>query len=197
MRAQQGVAAIEAALVLPIMVFFIVGIVELYQYYRADAIMTRASFSVADGLAMQPDLHAGGPCNLTDHVCTYGAIMPELMRPVDYAQGGTLQIRLFTTQEKTTGSGKNITSQTVWKTSPEWGRTCNGAGTCSSFTGAYQGTDMPAPNKDDTILVVEVIQEYEPFMISSRFWQALGGKKTLKSTSFYRPRFDDLKTLQN
>ncbi|MFA7439224.1 TadE/TadG family type IV pilus assembly protein [Castellaniella sp.] len=195
-RAQQGVAAIEAALVLPLMLFFIVGIVELYQYYRADAIMTRAAFSVADGLAMQPELYGAGPCNLTDHVCTYGAIMPELMRPVDYADGGQLRIRLFATQEQTTGSGKNKQTKTVWNTSPAWGRSCNGAGTCTSFTAAYQGDGMPAPNKDDTILVVEVIQAYEPFVISSRFWEALGGRRTLTAISFYRPRFDDLKNLQ-
>ena len=196
LRADQGVAGVEAAIVLPLMVFFVMGVVELYQYFRTDALMTRAAFSVADGVSMQQDLFDGGPCNLSDHVCTYGALMPDLMRPVDYRHGGSLQIRLLKTEEVTTGSGQNQQTKTVWKTVPEWGKRCDGSGVCQNFNQAYRGNEVPAPNRNDTIVIVEVFQTFEPFVISARYWSALGGPTTLRAASFYRPRFDDLNALQ-
>lgn len=195
-RADHGIAAVEAAIVLPLMVFFAMGVVELYQYFRTDALMTRAAFSVADGVSMQQDLFDGGPCNLSDHVCTYGALMPDLMRPVDYQNGGGLQIRLLKTENITTGSGQNKQTKTVWKTMPEWGKRCDGSGACVNFKQEYTGAETPAPNDNDTIVIVEVFQTFEPFVISSRYWQALGGPRTLRAASFYRPRFDDLNALQ-
>lgn len=195
-RSERGVAAIEAAIVLPVMVFFAMGVVELYQYFRANAIMTRAAFSVADGLSMQQELYDGGPCDLTDHVCTYGALMPDLMRPVAYQEGGRLRIRLIATETQTTGSGGNRQTKTVWKSTPEWGKSCDGSGACQDFIQKYEGNEIPAPAQNDTVVVVEVYQTYEPFIISSNFWQSLGGPRTLRAASFYRPRFDDLKALQ-
>lgn len=196
LAADRGVAAIEAAIVLPLMIFFAMGVVELYQYFRTDAIMTRAAFSVADGISMQQDLYDGGPCDLSDHVCTYGALMPDLMRPVDYKHGGSLQIRLIKTQVITTGSGSNKKTETVWKTTPEWGKRCDGTGACQDYSQEYTGNEIPAPNKNDTIVIVEVFQDYEPFVISSNYWKSLGGPRILRAASFYRPRFDDLSALQ-
>ncbi len=194
-REQGGVAAIEAAIVLPIMIFFMLGITELYQYYRAHAIAERAAFSIADGIAMQPELYDGMPCDLTDHICTYGVIMADLMAPLDYVNDGKLQVRLFAATEQTTGSGNKKTTETVWKSTPEWGKLCNGSGACSNFTNTYNGPPLPAPNNDDTVLVVEVMQNYEPFVMSSKFWQSLGGTREITARTFYRPRFDDLKKL--
>ncbi len=191
-RHQRGVAGIEAALILPIMVFFIMATVELYQYFRVVSILDRAAFTVADGIAMQaktPD-RIGGPCTAPNHICTYGAIMGKLMSPVDYAQGGQLIMRLYVAD----GSGGGAP---VWSNEAShggWSTTCNGAGTCTDAAASASSPDsMPPPQPNDTVVVVQARQHYEPFIISSKFWTALGGSVDLSTTVFYRPRFDDLK----
>jgi Flp pilus assembly pilin Flp len=190
-RHQRGAAGIEAALILPVMVFFIMATVELYQYFRVVSILDRAVFTVADGIAMQaktPDLD-GGPCTAPNHICTYGAIMGKLMSPVDYARGGQLIMRLYWAD----GSGGGTP---VWSNAaPGWSRTCNGAGDCTVAAASDSAPDgMPPPQPNDTVVVVQARQHYEPFIISSKFWTALGGSVDLSTTVFYRPRFDDLKS---
>lgn len=182
---QKGVAGIEAAIILPIMIFFIFATVESYQYFRAVAIMDRAAFSVADGIAMQPDLKNGNRCHDTDDICTYGVIMKDLMKPLDYDKG-QMTISLFAAS----GTGNNVS----WESNARWSFNCSGTSTCSS-AGRSEKAPLatPAPSPGDTILIVQVKQEYEPFVISGKFWQSLGGKTTLTSTAFYRPRFADLK----
>lgn len=181
---QKGVAGIEAAIILPIMIFFIFATIESYQYFRAVAIMDRAAFSIADGIAMQPDLKNKNQCQDTDDICTYGVIMKDLMKPLDYAKG-RMDISVFAAS----GTSNNV----KWETSPRWSFRCSGASSCSSASGARVPSSTPAPSPGDTILIVQVDQEYEPFVISGKFWKSLGGKTTLTSTAFYRPRFADLK----
>lgn len=187
-RHQRGAAGIEAALILPVMVFFMMASVELYQYFRVVSILDRAAFTVADGISMQPKLYDGGACTAPDHICTYGAIMGRLMAPVDYAQGGQLILRLYAADS---GGGAP-----VWRNDLGWSKTCTGAGACATAAASAEAPDgMPAPQPNDTIVVVQVRQHYEPFIISSKFWATLGGSADLSTTTFYRPRFDDLKTL--
>lgn len=187
-RHQRGVAGIEAALILPIMVFFIMATVELYQYFRVVSILDRATFTVADGISMQAKLYDGGACTAPDHICTYGAIMGKLMAPVDYAQGGRLTLRLYVAD----GSGGAL----AWSNALGWSKTCDSAGACADAAASAAIPDgMPTPQANDTIVVVQARQHYEPFVISSKFWTELGGRVDLSTTTFYRPRFDDLKTL--
>lgn len=191
--AQNGVAGIEAAIILPIMIFFIFATIELYEYYRVKAIMDRAVFSLADGVAMQTELYEGGPCNQPDHICTYGVIAKDLMQPADYANKGSVQISLF--EARQTGTSSNPKYE--WKAAPNWSKLCNGSGTCTN-TNSYpqlNSNDLKA-NRDDTVVVVQLRQRYEPFVISSKFWENLGGEVNLITTAYYRPRFDDLKNLQ-
>jgi hypothetical protein len=147
---------------------------------------------VADGIAMQPKLNDRGECTVTTDICTYGLIMSDLMLPVDYKQGGTMDIRLFVSNFK---SGDQSDPGT-WNQTPAWGKHCLGTGACFALSGvATLPAGMPPAVGQDTMLVVQVTQEYEPFVISARFWTGLGGKRELTTVAFYRPRFDDLKTL--
>lgn len=208
---EQGVAGLEAAIVLPFLIFFIFGIIETYQYFRAAAVIDRAVFSVADGVSMQAKLYAGAPCDVTDHLCTYGVLMSQLMQPLDYANSGTMTIRLFVANPSGSCSGRGTAGPVVWCNQMEdakfgtvgWSRKCVGTSPCAEVTALptpATGTPvpgMPVPQANDTLVVVQVWQPYEPFVISSRFWAALGGERNLTATAFYRPRFNDLKQLAN
>lgn len=187
---EDGIAAVESALVLPIMIFFIFASIEAYQYFRVLGIMHRAAFSVADAVAMQPRLHEAGPCQLTDHLCTYGTVMNDLMRPLDYAKDGHMAIGVYATETREDG-------MPAWISTPEWSKNCTGGGVCTDTALLNDiPVGMPAPKLNDSVLAVKVFQTYEPFIISAGFWANLGGKVDLSVMAFTRTRFDDLRTLQ-
>lgn len=192
-RQDKGIAGLEAALILPFLVFFIFAVIETYQYFRVAAVLDRAVFSVADGIAMQVKLYDGGSCTTPqpDHVCAYNGIMEELMQPVDYKDQGCLKIWLFVAEKA------SMDATVTWGQNPAWSKAYgSNIDACTKSPGVDPPLGgMPTPQKDDTILVVKGIQEYEPFVISSRFWTSLGGVRDLVSVAYYRPRFDDLKTL--
>lgn len=193
-RSERGVAGVEAALLIPVLVFVIVGFIELYQYYRAAALLDRSAFTLASGISMQRDLHDRNDCAKANNICTYGAMAHNLMAPLDYARFGQLRFSVFAATEP---SGGRNPPPITWKTDPEWSRNYKGANT-GSITAAVSPLEtrqFPPANTGDTIIVVEVFYDYEPFAMTSAFWEALGGERRMYSRAFYRPRFSEIREL--
>ncbi|MDN5844254.1 MAG: pilus assembly protein [Alcaligenaceae bacterium] len=183
---QRGVAALEAALLMPVAIFLLLGSFETYQYFRADAIVARASFAVANGVAMQPKL-IGGSCKQSDSVCTYSTIAQDLFTPLNYEAHGGLIISGFKTD---VGSGSNPKAE--WDDDP-WSCSYKGSkGAAGPESRIADTEDFPPPRAGDTLIVAEVFYEYEPYIMSSKFWSSLGGTKMLYSRFFFRPRFEEL-----
>lgn len=192
-RSDRGVAALEAALIIPLMVFIIVGSVEMYQYFRAAAIVDRAAFTLADGVAMQRELYQGGSCENSDSICTYGAIAQDLMTPLDFSSNGWIIISAYATTPPSGGTPPSVT----WKGTTEWSEMFSGSGTGESAPDSLLSPPegFPPASIDDTLIVVEVFYEFVPFVLSARYWEILGGQRRLYSRAFYRPRFADLREL--
>lgn len=191
-RAERGIAAVEAALLIPLMAFTIVGFVELYQYHRAAAVLDRTAFTLANGLSIQRDLYDRSDCSRTTNVCTYHAIATDLMQPLDYSRNGQI---IFSVYAATEPSGN---SRIQWEDDPEWRRAYKGGNVASDVAAAtsrVQHDDFPPANRGDTILVVEVFYDHQPFVMSAAFWETLGGQRRLYSRAFFRPRFSDIREL--
>lgn len=190
-RSDRGVAAIEAALIIPVMIAIIVATVELYQYFRAVSILDRAAFTLVDGVAMQRELYDAGPCDKSDHICTYGAIAQDLMTPLDFSSNGWIIIGVYAATEPSGGAPVS------WKSAPEWSRRYAGSGTAGTPPDSQldPASGFPPANVDDTLVVVEVFYDYVPFAMTSGFWETLGGTRRVYVRAFYRPRFADLRVL--
>ncbi|MFA5521476.1 MAG: hypothetical protein WCY98_04565 [Castellaniella sp.] len=188
----RGVSGIEAAILLPLGVFMIFGFIELYQYHRASALVDRLSFTIANGVAMQADLHDRGRCTNADDICVYGAIAPTLFQPLDYNSNGKIIISAY----GTTTPSRN--QPVAWKGTPEWQKAFRGSspGNAAVSSRLSNKAAFPPPRVGDVLVIAEVFYDYEPFVISARFWSALGGKRVLYSRFFFRPRFSDLRVLQ-
>lgn len=191
-RCQRGVAALEAALIMPVMIFLVFGCFEAYQFYRAAALLDRVAFTVASGVSMQRQLVDSGQCTKTDDICVYSTIAKDLFQPLDYAGRGGLAISAYAA---TTPAG---TEPVAWKSQPEWRKVFTGsaAGTLDTASKLEDKSVFPPANVADTIIVVEVFYDHDPFVISSRFWASLAGTSHMYSRFFFRPRFDDLRALQ-
>jgi Flp pilus assembly protein TadG len=198
LRDNRGVAAIEAVLLLPVMIFIIIGGVEAYSFVRTDSILDRAVYTIASGVSMQHKLETGS-CNKTDVICTYGAIMEDLTQPLDFTRYGQVTISYYTTEKSGTAS--------LWKGTPQWayakGIVNNADFTCPASAiptmGGYEvkdsNTEFPAllqPERDGTtdgrLIVAEISYTYQPYLMSSNFWAALGGNRTLYHRAYFRAR---------
>jgi len=194
-RSEKGVAGIEAALVIPLMVFIIVGTLELYQYFRAASILDRAAFTLADGVAMQRELFDGGTCNKSDNICTYGAIAQDLLTPLNFSANGWVIISAYAATEPQSGWNP---PPVRWENGPEWTRDYSGGGGGGGSAPASlldPSSGFPPANDGDTLIAVEIFYDFVPFAMSAAFWETLGGPRRMYSRAFYRPRFAELREL--
>ncbi|TBU93524.1 TadE/TadG family type IV pilus assembly protein [Stutzerimonas kirkiae] len=189
--ASGGSVAIEAALLLPLGLFAGIGAWELYSYYRAVSVVDRAAFMIANSVAMQRQLVDGGDCDLSDHICTYGALAPDLLQPLGYREGGGLVISLFATQTLADDATP------AWEEQQRWQRAYQGSANLARLASRLDPpSGFPQASTGDTMVVVEVFYDYRPFSMSTAFWQSLGGERTIASRVFQRPRFTSLQALQ-
>lgn len=188
---ERGAAALEAALILPVAIFLLFACMELYQYYRAAALLDRVAFTVADGVAMQRQIFNHNQCDKSDDICVYGAMAADLFQPLDYARSGGLIISVFAATDPDTNG--NVT----WKTQPEWRMTFKGSTSTlpDPLSQLSDQSAFPQARVGDTIVIAEAFYDHEPFAMSSKLWTALAGTTHMYSRFFFRPRFDDLRVL--
>lgn len=199
-RARRGVAALEAVFVLPLMVFIIVGGIELYLYARGIAIMDRVAFTLANSISLQTSLIDDASCSSPNRLCTYGAIMPTLLTPLA-AENASAIISVYATNEPSGGSGPS-----AWTSisSPNHGWTET----------VYQGADAGTPasrvsaaslppaiisnnlRTADTVIVAELFYTYTPFAVSSSLFNVFLNTRQY-SRALIRPRYADLCTLSD
>lgn len=95
---RRGSVAVETAILVPLGVMVILGAWELYSYYRAVAVVDRAAFMVANSVAMQRELTRGNT-RLANDLCTYSLIASDLMTPLRYTSGDSVEIRLYASED--------------------------------------------------------------------------------------------------
>lgn len=193
-RLERGVAAIEAALLMPIAVFLVLSSVETYQYFRAEALLDRVVFTVANGVAMQQKLYDHNQCTKSDDICIYDTITKDLFEPLNYETHGGLIISAFVTTDIEMDADQNSTVS--WQAVPKWTKSYKGSASMNEPESRITDTNIfPPPKAGDTLIVAEVFYEHEPYIMSSKFWASLGGIRHMYSRFVFRPRFDDLREL--
>jgi len=197
--AQRGIAALEAVIVLPLMVFIVIGGVEMYMYTRVAAILDRVAFTVANSVSIQQNpLIDDTNCNTPGHVCIYGTLMPQLMSPLDYPDHGAIIISLYATNAPSNGNPPS-TWTAIASPNHGWTKTYKGVNAptpTSRITNTSLPTTLISNNTQtaDTVIVVEVFYEYKPFAMSGAFFKLLFNTHQY-SHAIIRPRYIDLCTL--
>jgi hypothetical protein len=194
-RARRGVAALEAVIVLPLMVFIIIGGVEMYLYTRVMAVMDRVAFTLANSISIQTSLIDGGPCASPDHICTYGAIIPPLLMPMAPKNAAVI-ISVYATNTPFNG-GPPSRWTSISSPNHGWTKTvyqgASAAAPVSRITAASLPTAIISRNLQtaDTVIAVEVFYKYQPFAFSGAFFNLLF-KSQQYSRALIRPRYADL-----
>lgn len=158
---ERGAAMIEFALVLPVLVVLLLGMVEFGEAFSVTRKITAAASTVSDLVAQNYEV---SDADLNDIV----AVADELIKPYDTAQFGLVITSAV--------AGRNNTITAGWSFAKG-----------KNATAHVQGAAIPLPHgltePGASVIMVETIYEYRPpvglFLLGTR---NLGG------TAYFRPR---------
>jgi Flp pilus assembly protein TadG len=171
---RQGLALVEFAAVLPILVVMLFGGFETTRYILVQLKLDRTATSMADLISQ---LEGVSEAQITD---MYEAA-EDIMLPFDLAADGRVIV-------------SNVYRPTSSAATVQWQRASTGGLASTSQIGA-QGATATLPNgltlaQGEDVIVAEVFYQYQPTLVDWFFDTAV-----LYQIAFYRPRFDGLTTV--
>ena len=170
---QAGIAAVEFALVLPVMILFAMGIAEVGRFTLLSLKLQHAATTMADLASRDEELSAAA-------VQSMFSAMDHIVQPFDLSDDGVVII---------SGVGVDAGGEpTIF-----WQRDGAGQLGAESAIGA-EGGDAVLPDElilrdGETVIVAEMVFRYTPWLL------ALIPQTTLRRVAFYRPRLGSLRTL--
>jgi Flp pilus assembly protein TadG len=173
---QEGVAAVEFAMIVPIMAVMFIGAVELSQAITVDRRVTQVASSTADLVARAEKQIS--QTEISDIMRVGGYIL----RPYSQAP---LQIVI-----------RNVTSSPTNATIAKQSWSCTYQGTGQTQTCACSSENFTLPpnlvSTNDSVVISEVTYSYQPLIFDYFMKQAAGGAGsgtyTLSETTYLKPR---------
>jgi Flp pilus assembly protein TadG len=173
----RGVASLEFAIILPIMLSLLFATYELAQYVRVQLKVDSAAQSIADMVAQQAAGVTSGASGSLGNFCTAGGLM---MTPFAVGSGNSsLAVSIASVTNYTSGG---VTVD--WESDKSCSKTATALGT-SAKTLATSPTNLipTAGVPGDSVIVVTATYVYD-----SAVQYFFPGLKTLTHTAFARPR---------
>lgn len=174
-REQRGIAAIELAVALPILMSMLLGTVEFGRYVLLNQKLQNAASSAADFATREDTISAAG---LND---IFSATR-QIISPFELALNGNLVVSAV-------GRDGGDPPTVLWQS--------NGTGELevSSNLGAPGSTavlpETFAMDNDETAIIVEIFYQYEPWL------SGIIPGSTISKSAYFRPRFGGLASLDD
>jgi hypothetical protein len=182
---ERGVASMELVILFPLFLLILLGLLEVYVFFRTVAIIDRTAFELGNLVAEKAvliDSNAGTDAN---QIGIFWVVAPQLAQPLDLKDNGEVII----TDIEDAGNGQPAIA---------WQRAVSGwgSGDASRLSAAAPlPAGFPFYTGDNTI-VVEVFYHFSPFNAARTFWPDAPGNITLYRRVYFRPRFQNLDSLQ-
>ena len=183
---QRGVATLEFAILMPMYVFFLIAMIEVYQFYRTVTIIDRTAYSIGNLVAEKAVLNDNSSDSNSNNVGIFWTIAPQVATPLDLKTNGTVIITVV----KDAG---NASPKIAWQRQET---------SCGMHDTSKLNSSNPLPSGFpfyvwDNTVVVEVFYHFSPFNAARTFWATAPLSVTLYRRAYFRPRFQNLDTLQN
>jgi Flp pilus assembly protein TadG len=192
-RGQRGSVSIEVVLIVPMMLFALLGFFEMYTYMRAVSLVEHTAFTLADSIGQMTQVineTTTADANSLGSIWSAAALIgqPNAMT----ANGGVIITSIC--DQTTTPCGTtppasqsmaNGTPMIYWTQKAPW--TQSGMTSLENSTNVLPST-WPFRNGDSAI-VVEVFYRFTPFAMTSAFWKGAPGSTILYRRVYVRPRY--------
>jgi Flp pilus assembly protein TadG len=167
---ERGIAAVEFAMVAPIMFFFFAGSVEFGQALAVDRRVTQSASSTADLIARAPNTGLS-----TAQVDSELKIIEQLIAPYDLTP---LTIRIVSVKAAAAPGGGGALNYVV-----DWSRD-NRGGTPYPHNSSYNSIPANLLVAGESVIVSEAIYNYTPLILNYFIQSAFD----LKETFYFKPR---------
>lgn len=177
LRNDQGIAAIETALILPVFILLLVGSIEIYQIFRAQSLVNKAAQEIAYSLSRQQVVATDGSCNTTDSLCIYENVAGQLLHPLDFRNHGLLTVAMYTSRENDSG-------HIVWEDERHWSPV--------SYGNTHLQTRVPArgpfsPERaDESLISIQLAYELSHLKLTGGLYRAVSGTSIIVGRSVLR-----------
>lgn len=164
-------------------------------YTRVIAVMDRVAFTLVNSISIQTSLIDDGSCSSPDRLCTYGAIMPTLLTPLD-AKNASAIISVYATNTPVGSSGPSAWTS-ISSSNHGWTHTVYQGTEAEAPASRVSAANLPTalisknPRTADTVIVVELFYTYTPFAVSSSLFNLFFDSQQY-SRALIRPRYADL-----
>ncbi|TDR80239.1 TadE/TadG family type IV pilus assembly protein [Paludibacterium purpuratum] len=183
---RRGVATLELVIWLPIYLLLLLGMVEAYEYCRTASVIDRTAYSLGNLVAEKAVLIDNASGTDSNDIGVFWSVAPQVAQPLDIQHRGTVIVTVVKD-----GGGASPTPVIAWQRKPSWG-----AGDVSRVA---PGNPLPAGfsfNKDDNTVIVEVFYHFSPFNAARTFWPSAPVNQVFYRRVYFRPRFQNIDTLQ-
>lgn len=186
----RGTAALELALLMPVLLIILVGFYETYVFVRSVSVMERVAFSTADLIARRNlvcrSTSTSDPNSINTYLVTAAPISAE---PLDLKDNGEIIVS-GVTYNSATGSAR-----VAWQMVSPY--TLTGVTSHVGSVGedaTLAGGIVPSAG-GDTVITAEVFYYFDWFPMLRNFVPAMPGAMTLNRIAYFRGRVASLAVL--
>lgn len=189
LRDRRGVAALEFALLLPLLLLILVGFTESYLYVRSVAALERTAFTLADLIARRDLVCDASSTSDPNSLNTYlsGAV-PRISQPLDLADHGEVII---------SGVSMSAAGSTVvnWQKTSVYTLSSVSSGVGVPGGLATLAGGIVPDSGGDTVITAEVYYDYDWFPLLRNLWPEAPARSVLARRAYFRARLGALTTL--
>jgi len=192
-RRSRGVAALEVVIIVPVMLFMLLGFTEVYLYLRAVSMVEHAAFTLANTLGQMPNVIDASGTSSANNLGSLWADANWLASPNTLTANGNV---IVTSICDKSSSGNNCGSQVASTASLSKGTPAicwqaearSTSGMTSQVTASSVLPSTWPFYQGDAALVIEVFYRYNPFPMLSAFWSDAPGPTVLYRRVYTRQR---------
>lgn len=190
--AERGSVSIEMVIIVPVMIFMLLGFNELYLYMQAVSQVEHTAFTLADSVGQMTEIFNDSSTSKVDNLGTLWNAAALIARPEALQSSGAVVITSVCDATTTPcGTATPLlqslvagTPKIFWQAAAPW----NQPGMNSQIkAGSILPSSWPFRN-GDSALVIEIFYSYQPFPLLSAFWPAAPALTTIYRRVYVRPR---------
>jgi Flp pilus assembly protein TadG len=183
LRADNGVASIELAILIPLMVLVLGGFSEIFLYYRATAIIDRTAYLVANAIGQRSSLDGANTPADSGTIGAYWSAALLMASPLPMLTQGAMIVSVISDKNAgTTGKSATPTLTCAFKSTWNKAMTVN-----SALPASLLPSTWPFYSNEGAV-AVEVFYNYQTLPLARLFWANAPTNHVIYKVVYVKPR---------